>query len=140
VAQALADLGVDELDLGDTIGAAEPGDMTLLLHALIGRLGDDVIPMTTLHLHDTFGRAAESAGEALQLGVRSFDGSVAGLGGCPYASTPARRAPGNISTEALVRRVRGDGFECGVDLARLEEAAAFARALVAGTRGQEAGV
>lgn len=140
VAHALADLGVDELDLGDTIGAAEPGDMTVLLHALIGRLGDDVIGMTTLHLHDTFGRAAESAGEALQLGVRSFDGSVAGLGGCPYASTPQRRAPGNISTEALVKRVREDGFECGVDLPRLVEAAALARALVAGVRRQEAGV
>lgn len=138
VAQALADLGVDELDLGDTIGAAEPGDITLLLHGLISRLGDDILVRTTLHLHDTFGRAAECVGEGLQLGIRSFDGSVAGLGGCPYASRPGNPAPGNISTESLVRRVLDAGFETGVELGRLGEAADFAREIVASGRAAAA--
>jgi hydroxymethylglutaryl-CoA lyase len=134
VAQALHDLGVDELDLGDTIGAAEEGDMTLLVNTLTGRLGDGVLPMLTLHLHDTFGRAAACVREALQLGVRSFDGSVAGLGGCPYAGTPGRRAPGNIATERLVRTVHEAGYVTGVDLDRLRDAASFAGGL-AGTQG-----
>lgn len=131
VAQAIHDVGVDELDLGDTIGAAEPADITILLHGLVGRLGDAVLGRITLHLHDTFGRAAECVREALQLGVRSFDGSVAGLGGCPFAGTPERRAPGNISTESLVKAVVQAGFRTGVSLDRLTEAARFAGTLPA---------
>jgi len=134
VAQALSDIGVDEIDLGDTIGAAEPGDITVLVQALAARLGDDILKTTTLHLHDTFGRAAECVGEALQLGIRSFDGAVAGLGGCPYASTDGKRAPGNISTESLVRRIHEDGYETGVSLSALSDAATFARRLIAGAR------
>lgn len=132
VAQALHDMGVDEIDLGDTIGAAEPADVTILLHALVGRLGDSIIGRTTFHLHDTFGRATECVREALQLGVRSFDGAAAGLGGCPYAGTSGRRAPGNLSTESLVRTVHQAGFRTGVDLDQLAEAARFARTLAAG--------
>ncbi|MEX2218865.1 MAG: hydroxymethylglutaryl-CoA lyase [Phycisphaerales bacterium] len=137
VAQALADLGADDLDLGDTIGAAEPGDITLLVQAIAARLGDAVIPRLTLHLHDTFGRAAESVGEGLQMGIRSFDGAVGGLGGCPYASSPGRRAPGNISTETLIHRLQRDGYECAVDPTRLAVAAAFAAQIVAPGRAQE---
>ncbi|MBL9032345.1 MAG: hydroxymethylglutaryl-CoA lyase [Phycisphaerae bacterium] len=129
VAQALFDMGVDELDLGDTIGAAEPETINLLLHAIASRLGDRLWPMTTLHLHDTFGRAAECVREALQLGVRSFDGAVSGLGGCPYASTPGRRAPGNIDTERLVRVVLESGYSTGVNLDGLARAASVARSL-----------
>jgi hydroxymethylglutaryl-CoA lyase len=134
VAQALHDLGVDEIDLGDTIGAAEDGDVTVLVNALTARLGDGVLPMITLHLHDTFGRAASCVREALQLGVRSFDGAVAGLGGCPYAGTPEKRAPGNISTETLVRTVHDAGYETGVDLGRLSDVATWARELVGASR------
>lgn len=134
VAQALSDLGCDEIDLGDTIGAGEPETITILIHAMLARLGEDVLGEMTLHLHDTFGRAAECVREALQLGVRSFDGSVAGLGGCPYASTPGKRAPGNISTELLVKTVEAAGFETGVDVGRLREAGAFAAKIVAAAR------
>ncbi len=134
VAQALHDLGVEEIDLGDTIGAGEPETVFLMLQAVVARLGDGVLPRLTLHLHDTFGRAAECVREALQFGARSFDGSVAGLGGCPYASTPGKRAPGNISTELLVRTVHEAGYETGVNLDRLGEAAAFASKIVAATR------
>lgn len=134
VAQTLRDLGCDEIDLGDTIGAAEPETITFLIHGLIGRLGDDLFKFTTLHLHDTFGRAAECVREALQLGIRSFDGAVAGIGGCPYASKPGKRAPGNISTELLVRTVEEMGFTTGVDKQKLAEAGAFAAGLVARAR------
>ncbi len=135
VAQALSDLGCTEIDLGDTIGAAEAETTNFLIQALTARLGDDVLKRTTLHLHDTFGRAAECVREALQLGIRSFDGSVAGIGGCPYASTPGKRAPGNISTEVLVRTVEDAGFQTGVNRDKLSHAAAFASSIVAKSRG-----
>jgi hydroxymethylglutaryl-CoA lyase len=134
-----------ELDLGDTIGAATPGN----LKPLIEQVGEQPIwndfgnvpASIVLHLHDTHGRAAECVRTALDLGVRSFDGSVAGLGGCPYASAAlpdgtTRRAPGNISTETLVRTVHEAGFTTGVDLAALEHAAAFAREIVEKSRGR----
>jgi hydroxymethylglutaryl-CoA lyase len=139
VAQALHDLGCDEIDLGDTIGVAEPETITLLVHGLLSRLGDDLFSYTTLHLHDTFGRAAECVREALQLGIRSFDGAVAGIGGCPYASVPGKRAPGNIATELLVRTVEEMGFETGVDRKKLSEAGEFAATIVAQARASAGG-
>lgn len=127
VARALLDIGVDELDLGDTIGAGTSQTMLDLLDAL-GPLANPA--RTVLHLHDTFGRASECALAALDWGLRAFDGAAAGLGGCPYASTPGNRAPGNIATETLVRTIHAAGYVTGVDLAKLGEAAEFARAAV----------
>lgn len=116
-----------DVDLGDTIGVAHPRE----IEALLAEFDEDFREnQVTLHLHDTFGRAASCVRSALDLGVRSFDGSVAGLGGCPYAGTAERRAPGNIASETLVRAVHAAGFETGVDLVRLDQAAAFARTLV----------
>lgn len=140
VVEMLRAIGVDEIDLGDTIGAGTPDSIRAMLTDAIkaaGGLGENAFdePNITLHLHDTFGRAAACARAALDLGVRSFDGSVAGLGGCPYASMPGKRAPGNISTELLVRTVRDAGFETGVDPDRLAEAAAYAREIVERARG-----
>jgi hydroxymethylglutaryl-CoA lyase len=136
VCHQLIDLGVDELDLGDTIGAATPDSVAKLLAHLARYLPSKWSEgfATTLHLHDTFGRAAECVKAALDMGIRSFDGSVAGLGGCPYASTPGKRAPGNISTETLVRTIHDAGFETGVNLDRLAEAADFARKIVSDAR------
>jgi hydroxymethylglutaryl-CoA lyase len=134
-ADQLWNLGVDEIDLGDTIGAADPASTRALLHEFRdwpnGRNGQ---PGLTLHLHDTFGKAASCVRVALDSGLRSFDGSVAGLGGCPYASTPTNRAPGNISTELLVRTIHDAGLRTHVDLAALEAAATFARDIVAKSR------
>lgn len=133
----LARLGVDEIDLGDTIGAATAPTIREVLLAVRSHLADAGLPRAiTLHLHDTFGHAADCVRAALDVGVRSFDGSVAGLGGCPYASTPQRRAPGNIATELLCKVVHAAGFKTGVDLERLADAAAFARSLVAPGRRQ----
>ena len=139
VAQALHDLGVEEIDLGDTIGAAEPASINLLLHAVNARLGDAILPRLTLHLHDTFGHAAECVREGLALGVRSFDGAAGGLGGCPYAGTPERRAPGNVSTETLVRTVHDAGYTTDVSADRLRDAAAFAARIAGRARAAPEG-
>tara|TARA_R110000782_G_scaffold20398_5_gene55145 strand:+ start:50821 stop:51750 length:930 start_codon:yes stop_codon:yes gene_type:complete len=120
VAGRLLKLGVDEIDLGDTIGAGTPETIGAVLleviDALAGRaasgFGD---PTLTLHLHDTFGHAADCVRAALELGVRSFDASSGGLGGCPYASKPGRRAPGNIAMSTLVRTIEDFGLSSGID-------------------------
>lgn len=126
-------LGIEEIDLGDTIGAGTPETIEAMLGAVQSKLGDSA--SLTLHLHDTNGRAAECVRKALEVGIRSFDGSVAGLGGCPYASTDHKRAPGNISTEVLVETVEGEGYETGVDRELLREAVAFARTLISEVAG-----
>lgn len=131
VAGRLIDLGIEELDLGDTIGAGTAASVTRMLEAVFGQV-DEVWrknARTTLHLHDTFGHAARCVRAALDLGVRSFDGAVGGLGGCPFASTPDRRAPGNVSTSLLVSTVEDAGFRTGVERSRLAEAEAYAASL-----------
>jgi hydroxymethylglutaryl-CoA lyase len=114
----LAELGVDELDLGDTIGAGHPDDIARMLDACAA-----VRPMgeLVLHLHDTAGRAVACAERALAVGVRRFDGSAGGIGGCPYA--PGAR--GNIATEALVELCGRCGYRTSIDRAALAEAAGF---------------
>jgi hydroxymethylglutaryl-CoA lyase len=138
--------GIPSVDIAisDTIGAATPGKIHAVHQAVADMGGESPLAglwaemlgkaSLSLHLHDTFGRAADCVRKALVLGVRSFDGSVAGLGGCPYASTPGKRAPGNIATETLVRTIHDAGYETGVDLDKLAEAAAYAREIVARSR------
>lgn len=131
VCKQLIALGVDEIDLGDTIGAGTRESMQALLHAYAREIGiTPSQPLVTLHLHDTFGRAADCVRVALDAGVTSFDGSVAGLGGCPYASTPSKRAPGNIDTSLLVGTVHNTGFQTRVDLDALARAGEHARRIV----------
>ncbi len=113
VARRLVDLGVDEIDLGDTIGAGTPDSIARVIGVVREAIGDG--PTITLHLHDTFGRAADCVRAALREGVRSFDAASAGLGGCPYASTPHRRAPGNIALATLIDVVHAEGYETGTD-------------------------
>ena len=136
VAGRLMDLGVDELDLGDTIGAGTPESVGRLLATVLEALDESHggSAEVTLHLHDTHGRAAECVRVGLELGIRSFDGAVAGLGGCPYAGTPGARAPGNIATATLLDAVERAGCSHGVDRARLGEAAALAQRLVGAAR------
>jgi hydroxymethylglutaryl-CoA lyase len=122
----LAELGVDEIDLGETIGLGTPESITAMLKAVIGVISGTGAPALTLHLHDTRGQAAECVLASLECGIRSFDGAAGGLGGCPYASTPGKRAPGNISTLTLVRTIEAAGFETGVDCDALEEASEIA--------------
>jgi hydroxymethylglutaryl-CoA lyase len=136
VAARLLAAGVDEIDLGDTIGAATPEMVEALVRGMHDRLGpcretEIGEPCLTLHLHDTAGRASECVLAALECGVRSFDGSAAGLGGCPYASTENQRAPGNIAMRVLVDTIEGAGYQTGVDRDALALAARIAASLVA---------
>lgn len=149
VCEHLIELGVDEVDLGDTIGAGKPETVRAMLEAVVKRVGPTWLGPhlpnhpsefgLTLHLHDTFGLAAVCVREALDFGVRSFDASVGGLGGCPYASTPGKRAPGNISTETLVQVVRGWGGDGATRIgqAALATAARLARQLVSSANAEQ---
>lgn len=115
VAAKLLDLGVDEIDLGDTIGVAVPTEIDRLYDALSDLCKPE---NTTLHLHDTRGTALACAYRALQIGVRSFDSSCGGIGGCPYAPGAA----GNLATEDLVYALNRMGYVTGVELQRVIEA------------------
>ncbi|MFJ7126411.1 hydroxymethylglutaryl-CoA lyase [Streptomyces sp. NPDC098101] len=113
VTKALADMGCDELSLGDTIGVATPGHVEALLTAL----NEAGVPTSRIavHFHDTYGQALSNTLAALRHGVTTVDASAGGLGGCPYAKS----ATGNLATEDLVWMLDGLGIETGVDLAAL---------------------
>src|SRR4051795_9094467 len=110
VGKRLFDLGAGQLSLGDTIGVGTAGRVGELLTAFNDAgLPDDVL---AVHFHDTYGQALANAYAAWQHGVRTFDASAGGLGGCPYAES----ATGNLATEDLVWLFRGLGVQTGVDL------------------------
>ena len=116
VAVALSDLGCEEISIGDTIGVAHPDDVRRVVSALLERLPAERL---ALHLHDTYGRALVNVEAALELGIRTFDASAGGTGGCPYAPG----APGNLATESLCALLDRLGFEHGVDAAAVARAA-----------------
>ncbi len=133
VVRLLEPLAPDEIDLGDTIGSATPATITRAIDA--SRQACDWarrLPAQAwvLHLHDTKGTAPACVEAALACGIRSFDASAGGLGGCPFASTPKARAPGNIDTRVLIETVTRLGYETRVDLDRLERAGTFARTML----------
>ena len=128
VAQQLLDIGVDEIDLGDTIGVAVPTDIDRLLDGVAGVVDPSAV---TLHLHDTRRTALACVHRALQLGVTSFDSSCGGLGGCPYAPGAA----GNLATEDLLYLCHAMGIETGVDA---DAVAAASRLLAPGRRDSDA--
>jgi len=109
VAAALAHMGCYEVSLGDTIGVGTPGKTKAMIEAVSAR-----VPVERLagHYHDTYGQALANIYASLELGVATFDASVAGLGGCPYAAG----ASGNVATEDVVYMLHGLGIETGVDL------------------------
>lgn len=115
VASALLDSGVDRLALGDTIGVATPRDVDLVLDRLSAVIDPSKIE---LHFHDTRKTALANVFRALQWGVTTFDSSVAGLGGCPFAPG----ASGNLGTEELLYLARGLGIETGMDAAKVRVA------------------
>lgn len=114
----LINLGAYEVSLGDTIGVGTPFKTRELLRVL-----KEEVPVSKLagHFHDTYGQALANVWVSLEEGVRTFDSSVAGLGGCPYA----KGASGNLSTEDLVYMLQNSGYETGVDLQELIEAGDF---------------
>jgi hydroxymethylglutaryl-CoA lyase len=115
VAAELAALGCAEISIGDTIGVGRPEQVSAVVAAVAERVPLDRV---ALHLHDTGGRALENVAAGLEAGVRTFDSSAAGLGGCPFAPG----APGNVATEALVRFLEREGLETRVDADAVERA------------------
>ena len=112
VALALHEMGCYEISLGDTIGTGTPGKTGAMIQAVARR-----VPVAKLagHYHDTYGQALANIYASLELGVATFDASVAGLGGCPYA----KGASGNVATEDVIYMLDGLGIETGVDLGKL---------------------
>jgi hydroxymethylglutaryl-CoA lyase len=118
VSERLYQMGCYEISLGDTIGTGTPGATQRLIETVAQR-----IPIDKLggHFHDTYGQALANIFASLECGMASFDSSVAGLGGCPFAPG----ATGNVATEDVVYLMNGLGVETGVDLPRLLDAADF---------------
>jgi hydroxymethylglutaryl-CoA lyase len=118
VARSLLELGVDQISLGDTVGYANPRQVS----ERMAEIGSEIdLSSLALHFHDTRGTALANIVAGLDSGVRVFDSAVAGLGGCPYAPGAA----GNVATEDLVNMLHGMGIKTGIDLDVLLDAAAF---------------
>ncbi|GGZ24304.1 hydroxymethylglutaryl-CoA lyase [Asticcacaulis endophyticus] len=118
VAQNLIDMGCYEVAISDTIGAATPADMARLLDQVLSHIPADRL---AVHVHDTYGQALANILTALDYGIATFDSSVGGLGGCPYAPG----ASGNVATEDVLYMLNGLGIETGVDLDAIIETAWF---------------
>ena len=128
VAQALLEMGIEELSLGDTIGVATPNQVVDVLGLL---LTNGAIPVERLavHFHDTRGTALANVLAALQMGIHIVDSSAGGLGGCPYAPGAA----GNLATEDLLYMLHGMGVSTGVNLDQVVAATRFIAPLLGHT-------
>ena len=133
VCAALMRMGCDEISLGDTIGVGTPADA----NALVNTVGA-VVPIERLavHFHDTYGQALANILACLDAGVRIVDASVAGLGGCPYASG----ASGNAASEDVVYMLHGLGLETGIDLNELARTGQWISNLLQRTNNSKAGI
>jgi hydroxymethylglutaryl-CoA lyase len=123
LAHALLELDCYQVSLGDTIGVGTPLQTRRLLERFLAEIP---APRLAMHCHDTRGTALVNCLVGLELGIRDFDSSVAGLGGCPYAPGAA----GNLATEDLVYMLEGMGIRTGVDLERVVEAGQVAERVV----------
>ncbi|EPG66400.1 HMGL-like protein [Leptospira wolffii serovar Khorat str. Khorat-H2] len=123
VSKILLDQGAYEISLGETIGTAVPSEVETLLNLLLRE-----IPAEKLagHFHDTYGMAISNVQKSYEMGIRSFDSSSGGLGGCPYA----KGASGNLATEDLVYYFHKSGIQTGIDLSKLMEASSFMEGLL----------
>lgn len=126
-------MGCYEVSLGDTLGVGSPRQVRHLLKYLL----DNGIPAERLagHFHDTYGQALANVWEAYNCGIRVFDSSVAGLGGCPFAPG----AKGNVATEDVVYMFQRAGVDTGVDLTRLVEVGAWISEQLKKPNGSRAG-
>ncbi|HAT43803.1 MAG TPA: hydroxymethylglutaryl-CoA lyase [Ktedonobacter sp.] len=120
VAQALLEMGIDELSLGDTIGVATPDQVVEVVSLLLEK-GTIPIERLAVHFHDTRGTALANILMSLQLGISIVDASAGGLGGCPYAPGAA----GNLATEDLLYMLHGMGIKTGVNLEKVVAATRF---------------
>lgn len=111
----MIEFGADEISIADTVGAGNPRQVNDILGPLVQQFGSD---MFNLHLHDTRGQALAMAWAGVTNGVRKFDSSIGGLGGCPFAPG----ASGNVATEDLVYMLEEAGFDTGIDIETLRNA------------------
>jgi hydroxymethylglutaryl-CoA lyase len=132
LARALYEMGCYEVSLGDTIGAGTPGKTQAMIEACAKH-----VPVAGLagHYHDTYGQALANIYASLELGVATFDASVAGLGGCPYA----KGATGNVATEDVVYMLHGLGIETGIDLDKLVDTGAWISSVLKRESGSRTG-
>ena len=132
VSKALFDMGCYEVSLGDTIGVGTPRKTQAMIEAVA-----KVVPVNKLagHYHDTFGQSLANIYASLELGVATFDSSVAGLGGCPYAAG----ASGNVATEDVLYMLQGLGIETGVDLDKVAATGEWICAILKREPGSKAG-
>ena len=131
-AEALAELGCDEVSLGDTTGTGTPRRAGAMLREVMR-----AVPAGMLagHFHDTYGAAMANMACALDLGLRVFDASIAGLGGCPFAPG----ASGNLATEDAAWFLEGEGMRTGLDLEKLAATGEWARKKLGRPCGAKAG-
>lgn len=125
VAGLLDALGVDELSIADTIGVGTPDRTTAVMEGVLASIEASRV---NGHFHDTYGHALANIDACLALGIRSFDASVAGLGGCPFAPG----ATGNVATESVLQLMQERGFATGVDLSAASKTGRWIRAQLAG--------
>jgi hydroxymethylglutaryl-CoA lyase len=118
LARLMKGIGVQRVDVADTIGVGTPLKVQRAIEATLAHYGIDHI---SGHFHDTYGQALSNTLAALQMGVWNFQSSVAGLGGCPYA----KGATGNVATEDVVFLLHGMGLDTGIDLDALVDAGAY---------------
>lgn len=123
IAKKLLALGCYQVSISDTIGVGTPRQTARILELVLGELPREQVAM---HMHDTRGTALANVLVGLEMGIRNFDASVGGMGGCPYAPGAA----GNLATEDLAYMLHGMGIETGIDLDRLWEAGKVAESIV----------
>ncbi|MBU24511.1 MAG: hydroxymethylglutaryl-CoA lyase [Gammaproteobacteria bacterium] len=123
--------GADQVVLADTIGAAHPQQVQLLCAELVGRHGPERLGC---HFHDTRAMGLANVYAAIESGIRHFDSSIAGLGGCPFAPG----ASGNVATEDIAMMLQQMGFDTGIDLKKLMQASDFVQTLLSSAPGGRA--
>jgi len=132
VARALYDMGCYEISLGDTIGVGTPGKIQAMISACATGVPPDKLAG---HYHDTYGQALANIYASMELGVATFDASVAGLGGCPYAAG----ASGNVATEDVVYLLEGLGIETGINLVKVVDTGIWISSMLKRDPGSKAG-
>lgn len=118
LAELMKGIGVERVDVADTIGVGTPIKVQKALEATLQYFSVDQV---SGHFHDTYGQALPNTLASLEMGVWNFQSSIAGLGGCPYA----KGATGNVATEDLVYMLQGMGIETGIDLDKLVDAGIY---------------
>ena len=118
VVRLMRGIGVDHCGIADTIGVGTPKRVQAVMERALRHYP---IAEVSGHFHDTYGQAPANIYACLEIGIQTFDASIAGLGGCPYA----KGATGNVATEDVLFMLNGLGIETGIDIDKLVDAAAF---------------